>query len=230
MSDLAAVFDAVLNGDDVAASTATRAALDSGVSASEILGDACIPAMDEIGRLYEVGERYVPELLIAARAMQRALQILEPLLAGDSRETAGKVVIGTVAGDLHDIGKNLVAMMLNGAGFDVIDLGTDVTPSDFVTSVQQHAPDMVALSALLTSTMASISATIDALSEAGLRENVKVIIGGAPVTQGYAENVAADGYAPDAASGARMAKDMLARSSVTPGPSTTAPAERGGQA
>jgi 5-methyltetrahydrofolate--homocysteine methyltransferase len=165
--------------------------------------------MNEVGRLYEIGESYVPEMLIAARAMQTTLDILEPLLGADGLGTEGKVAIGTVAGDLHDIGKNLVAMMLGGAGFEVIDLGTNVTPTGYVEAIREHEPDIVGLSALLTTTMAAIEDTIAALAAAGLRQKVKVIIGGAPITQNLADKIGADGYAPDAASAARMAKAVM---------------------
>lgn len=207
--DLETVHNAVRDGDDATAATATQAALENGISATAILNEACLPAMTEVGRLYEIGESYVPEMLIAARAMQSALDILEPLLGADELGAEGKVVIGTVAGDLHDIGKNLVAMMLGGAGFEVIDLGTDVAPTGYVEAVREHEPDIVGLSALLTTTMAAIEDTIAALSAAGLRDKVKVIIGGAPITQGLADKIGADGYAPDAASAARTAKAML---------------------
>lgn len=207
--DLETVHNAVRDGDDATAATATQAALENGIPANAILNEACLPAMTEVGRLYEIGESYVPEMLIAARAMQRALDILEPLLGADGLGAEGKVVIGTVAGDLHDIGKNLVAMMLGGAGFEVVDLGTNVAPTGYVEAVREHEPDIVGLSALLTTTMAAIEDTIAALSAAGLRETVKVIVGGAPITQGLADKIGADGYAPDAASAARTAKAML---------------------
>ena len=207
--DLEAVYEAVLQGDDKAAGVETQTALDTGISASDILNKACIPAMDEFGRLFELGETYVPEMLIAARAMEKSLEILEPLLVEEDTAAAGKVAIGTVAGDLHDIGKNLVAIMLRGAGFEVVDLGTDVAPQEFVNAIREHEPDLIGMSALLTTTMASIDETLETLSEAGVREYVKVIIGGAPITQELADQVGADGYAPDAASAARLAKRLL---------------------
>jgi len=148
-------------------------------------------------------------MLIAARAMQQSLVILKPLLVEADVKTVGKVVVGTVAGDLHDIGKNLVAMMLEGAGFEIVDLGTDVSPEKFVAAVQEHEPDLVGMSALLTTTMVSIGKTLEALTEAGLREKVKVMVGGAPITQDFADKVGADGFAPDAGSASRMAKSML---------------------
>lgn len=209
MKELEAIYQAILEGDHKTAAVEVQAAIDGGLSPGEILNMACMPAMTEVGRLFEIGERYVPEMLIAARAMDKSLEILEPLLVGDALEKIGKVAIGTVAGDMHDVGKNLVAMMLRGAGFDVVDLGTDVAPQQFVDTVLEIEPDLIGLSALLTTTMGSIDETLDALSEAGLRDRVKVIIGGAPITQGLADNVGADGYAPDAASAARVAKALV---------------------
>ncbi|MBE7549810.1 MAG: corrinoid protein [Anaerolineales bacterium] len=206
---LETICEAVLKGNAKVAAAETQAAVEAGISASEILHQACIPAMTEVGRLFESGEKFVPEMLIAARAMQKALEILKPLLMQAEVETLGKVVIGTVAGDLHDIGKNLVAMMLEGSGFQIVDLGNDVSPEKFVEAVRQHEPDLVGMSALLTTTVASISETIQALTEAGLRDKVKVIIGGAPITQDFANKVGADGFAPDAGSVARMAKSLL---------------------
>jgi 5-methyltetrahydrofolate--homocysteine methyltransferase len=203
------IYEAVLRGDAKTAAAETQAALEAGIPAEEILHQACIPAMNEVGRLFEIGEKFVPEMLIAARAMQTALEILKPLLVEADIRSLGTVVVGTVAGDLHDIGKNLVAMMLEGAGFQIIDLGTDVAPEKFVAAVQENEPDMVGMSALLTTTMASISATIEALTEAGVRDKVKVIIGGAPITQDFADKVGADGFAPDAGSAPRMAKALL---------------------
>jgi 5-methyltetrahydrofolate--homocysteine methyltransferase len=205
------IYEAVLEGDAGTASAETQAALEAGTSAQDILHKACIPAMTEVGRLFEAGEKFVPEMLIAARAMQAALEFLRPELVEAEVKAVGKVVIGTVAGDLHDIGKNLVAMMLEGAGFEIIDLGTDVKPAEFVSAVQEHAPDLVGMSALLTTTMTSISETIDALTEAGVRDQVKVIIGGAPITQAFADQAGADGYAEGAGGASRVAKSLLER-------------------
>jgi 5-methyltetrahydrofolate--homocysteine methyltransferase len=206
---LESVYEAVLTGNAKAAAADTKSALDAGTSAADILHNACIPAMTEVGRLFEAGEKFVPEMLIAARAMQSALEILRPELVEAEVEAVGKVVIGTVAGDLHDIGKNLVAMMLEGAGFEIIDLGTDAKPDQFVAAVQEHEPDLVGMSALLTTTMTSISKTIDALTEAGLRDKVKIMIGGAPITQALADQVGADGYAESAGGASRLAKALL---------------------
>ena len=206
---LETIYEAVLDGDADAAKAETQVALEAGTSARDVLHEACIPAMTEVGQLFEAGEKFVPEMLIAARAMQGALEILKPQVVETGVEAVGKEVIGTVAGDLHDIGKNLVAMMLEGAGFEIVDLGTDVKPDAFVGAVQDHEPDLVGMSALLTTTMTSIPTTIEALTEAGVRDQVKVIIGGAPVTQAFADQVGADGYAEGAGGAARLANSLL---------------------
>ena len=206
---LESVYEAVLTGDAEEAAAGTETALGAGKSAADILHKACIPAMTEVGRLFEEGEMFVPEMLIAARAMQAALEILKPQLMATKVKAVGKVVIGTVAGDLHDIGKNLVAMMLEGAGFEIVDLGTDVKPEAFVAAVREHEPDLVGMSALLTTTMTSISKTIEALTEAGVRNQVKVLIGGAPITQAFADEAGADGYAEGAGGASRVARALL---------------------
>jgi 5-methyltetrahydrofolate--homocysteine methyltransferase len=206
---LEAVYAAILSGNAKKAAAAVQAALEAGLPADQILNEACIPAMDEVGRLFELGEKFVPEMLIAARAMQTGVNLLKPHLQEGNVKSLGKVVVGTVAGDLHDIGKNLVAMMLEGAGFEVIDLGTDVSPEQFVEVVQEQKPDLIGMSALLTTTMSAISTTLSALTEAGVRNQVKVIIGGAPVTQAFADSIGADGFAPDAGSAARVAKALV---------------------
>jgi len=206
---LNSIYDAVLKGDAKTTVTEVESALANSTSAEDILHQACIPAMNEVGRLFEIGEKFVPEMLIAARAMQAALNIIKPLLVDTDHKTLGKVVIGTVAGDLHDIGKNLVGMMLEGAGFVVIDLGTDVSAEKFVEAVHKHQPDLVGMSALLTTTMASIKTVLEALAEAGVRDQVKIIIGGAPITQDFADKVGADGFATDAGSASRVAKRLL---------------------
>jgi 5-methyltetrahydrofolate--homocysteine methyltransferase len=203
------IYQTVLNGDAKGAETAVKAALVNDISPEEILHKACIPAMAEVGRQFEEGEKFVPEMLISARAMKAGLAILKPLLAQDNVQPAGKVVVGTVAGDLHDIGKNLVGMMLEGSGFEVVDLGTDVGPQKFVAAVQENQPQIVAMSALLTTTMGSMKASIEALKAAELRDQVKVLIGGAPVTEEFAVMIGADSYAPDASSAARKAKLLL---------------------
>ena len=204
------IYDAVLAGNMPETTAGVQAALDKGVGAAAILHEALIPAMSEVGRLFEEGEYFVPEMLIAARAMQAGLKILKPLLVEENVQFSGKVAIGTVKGDLHDIGKNLVAMMLEGAGFEIIDLGTDVSPEKFIESITNDKLDIVAMSALLTTTMPNMAATIQAINEAGLREEVKIIIGGAPVTTEYAASIGADGYAPDASQAATLARRLVA--------------------
>jgi 5-methyltetrahydrofolate--homocysteine methyltransferase len=208
-AELEKLFDDILNGDMTTTPDSVQAALDAGVAPDVILNTGMIPAMTEAGRLFEVGDYFVPEMLIAARAMQAGLGILQPHLAATGVEPVGKVVIGTVQGDLHDIGKNLVAMMLEGAGFKVIDMGVDVPADRFAEAIREHAPQVVALSALLTTTMPQMGKTIAALREAGLLENTKVLIGGAPVTAAYAESIGADGYAADASKAATLAKSYL---------------------
>lgn len=206
---LDAIYNAVLSGNAPGAKAEVEAALAAGTSAETILNQACIPAMTEVGRLFEIGENFVPEMLIAARAMAAAANILKPLLAEEGVQQIGTVIIGTVGGDLHDIGKNLVGMMLEGAGFRIIDLGTDVSPQAFVDAVKAEKPDIIAMSALLTTTTKSIIATINALNEAGVRDSVKVMVGGAPITQDFADKFGADGFAADAGSAARKAKEMM---------------------
>jgi 5-methyltetrahydrofolate--homocysteine methyltransferase len=204
-----AIYQSVMEGDAPGTAAKVEAALAAGTPASDILNKGCIAAMGEVGRLFEEGEMFVPEMLIAARAMQAGMNLLKPHLAEGEITSAGKVLVGTVAGDLHDIGKNLVAMMMEGAGFEIVDLGTDVSADDFVSAVKEHKPNMIGMSALLTTTMPSMTATIEALTEAGLREQVKVLIGGAPVTQAFADEIGADGFAPDASSATRKAKELL---------------------
>jgi 5-methyltetrahydrofolate--homocysteine methyltransferase len=207
---LEAIYEAVLKGDAGTTEAEVKATLEAGTPPEDVLYKACIPAMEEVGRLFEEGEKFVPEMLISARAMQRAMGLLKPLLLQADIKTVGTVVVGTVAGDLHDIGKNLVGMMLEGSGFEVIDLGTDVGPQAFVDAVREHEPQVIGMSALLTTTMPSMGATVEALKEAGLRENVKVMIGGAPITQDFADKIGADGFAPDASSASRKAKELVA--------------------
>ena len=203
------IYTNVMDGQADAVKEKVKAALDAGISAPAILNDGMIAAMAEVGRLYEEGEYFVPEMLIAARAMQIGLALLKPYLKDSDVVSAGRVAIGTVKGDLHDIGKNLVAMMLEGAGFEIIDLGTDVAPDKFIGAVRERGAQIIALSALLTTTMPSIKATIEALTAAGLRQQVKVMIGGAPVTQEYANQVGADGFASDASRAVATAKELL---------------------
>jgi 5-methyltetrahydrofolate--homocysteine methyltransferase len=183
-------------------------ALDDGVPAGEILQGGLVAGMDEVGKDFKAGDLFVPEVLIAARAMHAGMDVLRPLLSESEAAGAGKYLIGTVKGDLHDIGKNLVKMMLEGAGFETIDLGTDVEPDAFVSAVRDHKPLMLGMSALLTTTMVQMRSTIDALEEAGLRDSVKIMVGGAPVTQSFAEEIGADAYAPDAASAVDTARAL----------------------
>jgi 5-methyltetrahydrofolate--homocysteine methyltransferase len=208
--DLTTIKQAVIEGDDKQVSTLTRRALDEGTSAETILNDALIVGMGEVGELFEQGEYFVPELLLSARAMQSAMEVLRPLLSASSYEPLGKVVMGTVQGDLHDIGKKLVAMMLEGSGFEVIDLGTDVAPARFVETVEESGAQVVGLSALLTTTLPAMEATVSALREAG-PVKVKVMIGGAPVTSAFASSIGADGYAPDASSAVALARRLVGK-------------------
>jgi 5-methyltetrahydrofolate--homocysteine methyltransferase len=206
---LEAIYEAVMNGDAGTTEAEVKAALEADTPPEDVLYKACIPAMEEVGRLFEEGEKFVPEMLISARAMQAAMRLLKPHLLEADIKTVGTVVVGTVAGDLHDIGKNLVAMMLEGSGFEVIDLGTDVSPQQFVEAVRENGPQVIGMSALLTTTMPSMGTTIEALKEAGLREGVKVMVGGAPITQDFADKIGADGFAPDASSASRQAKVLV---------------------
>ena len=208
MSKIDEIYQAVLNGEESEAVAAVENALQAGESPADILQKGMIAAMGEVGRLFEEGEYFVPEMLISARAMQAGLKILKPLLVASGIEPVGKVVIGTVKGDLHDIGKNLVAMMLEGAGFDVVDLGVDVAPEKFVAALAEDV-DLLGLSALLTTTMPGMEAAIKAVEAAGLRPRVKIMVGGAPVTAEYARRIGADGFAPDAGQAVSLAKSLL---------------------
>lgn len=205
------LFDAVLEGDFDGVKTNVQAALDTNLDPNVILNDGMIAAMREVGTRFEAGEYYVPEMLIAARAMQSGMVILKPYLQQTDRKSSGKVVIGTVKGDLHDIGKNLVSLMLEGAGYEIIDLGVDVPAEEFVKQVTSINPDVVGMSALLTTTMPSMKTTIDALTAAGLRNHIKVIIGGAPVTESYAHQIEADGFSPDASRAVQVVNDLLGK-------------------
>jgi 5-methyltetrahydrofolate--homocysteine methyltransferase len=206
--DLKSIFNGVLEGNASGVETGVQTALDGGVNAETILQEGLIAAMQEVGRLYEEGEFFVPEMLIAARAMQAGLGKLKPHLAEGDIQSAGKVAIGTVKGDLHDIGKNLVAMMLEGAGFEIVDLGTDVGPMAFAEAVQNGA-NVVGMSALLTTTMNNMKDVIEAIEDIGMRDKVKVVIGGAPVTDEFAQQIGADAFAPDASSAVRRIKALL---------------------
>jgi 5-methyltetrahydrofolate--homocysteine methyltransferase len=208
MADLQALADAVIKGDQNTAVEITKTALSEGTAAKNVLDEGLIAGMDVIGARFKKNEVYIPEVLIAARAMKMAMEILEPELAKEGVEPVGKFLIGTVQGDLHDIGKNLVAMMLKGAGFEVVDLGVDIGPEKFVEQAKAADAQVIGMSALLTTTMLGMEKTISALKEAGV--SAKIMIGGAPVTQGYADKIGAHGYAPDAASAVDTAKDLVA--------------------
>jgi 5-methyltetrahydrofolate--homocysteine methyltransferase len=210
MADFRAIADAVKAGRAKIVKTLVTDAVAEGVPAETILNDGLIVGMNELGILFKNNEVYVPEVLIAARAMKTGTEILKPLLADANAQSRGVVAIGTVKGDLHDIGKNLVGMMLEGAGFTVIDLGVDVSPEAYIDAVKNQGAQIVGMSAQLTTTMPSIKLSIDAIREAGVREKVKIMIGGAPVTQSFADEVGADGYSPDAASAADLAKLLIA--------------------
>ena len=206
---LKTVYDDVINGDRTAVEAGVRAAMEAGQPVASILNEALIAAMKEVGERFERQDFYVPEMLVAARAMQAGLTILKPHLVQAGVPAAGKVVIGTVKGDLHDIGKSLVGMMLEGAGFEVIDLGTDVGPEKFGEAVRTHKPQLVGMSALLTTTMQNMKSTIEALEDLGVRNQVKVLVGGAPLTDVFAKEIGADGYAPDASRAVTLAKSLL---------------------
>jgi 5-methyltetrahydrofolate--homocysteine methyltransferase len=203
-----AIYSSIIDGEQVEAANSVKKALELGINPETILNDGMLAAMKEVGRLFEEGEYYVPEMLVSARAMQAGMILLKPHLVSADVKGSGKVVAGTVQGDLHDIGKNLVCMMLEGAAFEIIDLGSDVSPAKYVEAVKEHKADLVAMSALLTTTMPNMKATIDALKEAGLRDQVKVMVGGAPLSTKYAEEIGADGYAPDASRAVALAKSL----------------------
>jgi corrinoid protein of di/trimethylamine methyltransferase len=211
MADLSRLHEAILTGDSKTAIAVTKEALAENADPLDLVTNYMVPAMDEVGRRFECEEYFVPELLLAARAMKGSLALLRPLLAAQGSEPVGRVVIGTVKGDLHDIGKNLVASMLEGGGFEVIDLGTDVAPEKFVQMAQERNANIVCLSALLTVTMPSMKNTIEAIDQAGLRDRVKVMIGGAPVTKQYASEIGADGYGENANEAVRLARTLVAK-------------------
>jgi 5-methyltetrahydrofolate--homocysteine methyltransferase len=205
---LETIFQNVTEGKKAEVESGVQAALNSGISAEDILNKALIAAMDDVGQRFEAGDFFVPEMLVAARAMQAGLDILKPYLAETGVQSAGTVAIGTVKGDLHDIGKNLVGMMLEGAGFEVIDLGTDVDPGKFAEAVRNGA-NVVGMSALLTTTMGGMADVIEAVEDVNMREEVKIIVGGAPVTPEYAEQIGADGFAADASSAVKKVRELL---------------------
>jgi 5-methyltetrahydrofolate--homocysteine methyltransferase len=209
MADLTKISQNLIDGKAPIVKQLVTDAIAEGVTPATILNESLIVGMNEVGRRFKANEFYVPEVLLAARAMHGAMAILKPLLVAGKVKPRGVVVLGTVKGDLHDIGKNLVGMMLEGSGFQLVDAGVDVSPEKFVAAVKENKPDVVAMSALLTTTMTNMKTTIAALSEAGVRKSVKVMVGGAPLTQRYADEIGADGYAPDAASAAELAATLL---------------------
>jgi corrinoid protein of di/trimethylamine methyltransferase len=209
MADLKQLYEAVISGDAKGAHAATEQALAEGIDPLKLVNDYMIPAMDEVGRRFECNDYFVPELLISARAMKAALDIIRPLLTARGDQPAGRVAIGTVKGDLHDIGKNLVASLLEGGGFEVIDLGVNVPPEKFIATVKEKNANIIAMSALLTTTMPAMKTTIEALRQAGVRDKVKVLIGGAPITQKYADEIGADGYSENAVGAVALAKKAV---------------------
>ena len=210
MSDiLKQIAENLYEGENEKVAELVQKALDSGLAVNEILQNSLIAGMDIVGKDFKEGELFVPEVLVAARAMHAGMDILRPLLAESDTSSAGKYLIGTVKGDLHDIGKNLVKMMIEGAGFETIDLGTNVPPEAFVEAVREHEPDIVGMSALLTTTMTQMKISIEALEEAGVRDSIKIMVGGAPVTASFAEQIGADAYAPGAASAVNEARQLL---------------------
>lgn len=208
--DLGVIYDGVISGDEVSVERLVQEALGRGVEPGLIVKEQLIPAMEEAGARFEREEFFVPEMLLAARAMQSGLTVLKPLLRGRETGPAHRVVIGTVQSDIHDLGKNLVSIMLGGAGFEVTDLGADVSPERFVEAVRDQRPHIVGMSSLMTTTMVSMKRIVDALTEADLRQDVKVIVGGAPLTQQYCDEIGADAYAPDAWSAVKKAKEIVA--------------------
>jgi 5-methyltetrahydrofolate--homocysteine methyltransferase len=203
------IYNAILEGDKDAAEENIKSALETGVGATQLLDEAMIPAMREVGKRFEDGDYFVPEMLVAARAMQGGLNLVRPLLLKAGVKPLGSVVMGTVKGDLHDIGKNLVSIMLEGAGFTIHDLGIDVPPEKFVQAVQELHPDVVGISAMLTTTMPGMKTVVDMLASAGLREQVKVIVGGAPLTESFAQQIGADGFASDASRATTLVRSLI---------------------
>jgi corrinoid protein of di/trimethylamine methyltransferase len=210
MSRSTELYEAILKGDAKKAHAVTQAAIEAGTAPMELITGSMVPAMDEVGRLFEEEEYFVPELLLAGRAMKSAMELLRPLMTASGEKLGARVVIGTVKGDLHDIGKNIVGSMLEGSGFEVIDLGADVSPEKFVAAVEEREPQFVCMSALLTVTMPAMKTTIEALKGAGLRTRVKVLIGGAPVTMEYAREIGADGYSENASGAVGLVRNLLA--------------------
>ncbi|MFT5369694.1 MAG: 5-methyltetrahydrofolate--homocysteine methyltransferase [Candidatus Latescibacterota bacterium] len=214
MADLQAIAENVINGQAPAVSEAVQKALEENIPVQDILHEGLIAGMNVVGVRFKNNEFYIPEVLIAARAMKAGLALIRPKLLEAKIKSSGKVCIGTVKGDLHDIGKNLVGMMLEGAGFEVVDLGVDVAPDTFVASVREQGIQIVCMSALLTTTMASLQTTVEAIKAAGLTDNVRIMIGGAPITQEYADKIGAHGYAADAATATERARELIAEMAI----------------
>ncbi|MDR3541633.1 MAG: corrinoid protein [Desulfosporosinus sp.] len=210
MSDFESLAQIVINGDFVGVKSQTQKMIDSGLDPIEIINQGLMAGMNVVGVRFKAGDMYVPEVMMSARAMSTGIELVKPLITDKDMPTAGKMVIGTVKGDLHDIGKKLVVMMMESAGFEIIDLGVDIDPATFVKAVKEHNPQIIGMSALLTTTMLSMRDTIEALKKEGLRESVKVIIGGAPITQAFAVQIGADGYAPDAATATDLCRRVIA--------------------
>jgi len=209
MTDLKNLYDAIIKGDLELSVSTTKSAIDEGVDPQMIIKDFMIPAMDKIGGMFEDCDVFIPELLLAARAMKGSLTLIQPLLTSGGAESNGKIIIGTVRGDLHDIGKNIVGSMLEGAGFQVINLGNDVSPQKFIDAIQTYNPQIVAMSALLTTTMTSMETAVNAIREAGLRDKVKIMIGGAPVTANFSNKIGADGYSDNANGAVKLARELI---------------------
>ncbi|HWQ41559.1 MAG TPA: corrinoid protein [Desulfosporosinus sp.] len=209
MSDFDSLAQIVIKGDFLGAKSQTQKMIDNGTDPIEIINQGLMTGMNVVGVRFKAGDMFVPEVMMSARAMSAGIELVKPLIAERDMPTAGKVVIGTVKGDLHDIGKKLVVMMLESAGFEIVDLGVDIDPATFVKAVKEHKPQVIGMSALLTTTMLSMVDTIEALKEEGLRDSVKIIIGGAPITPAFAEQIGADGYAPDAASATDLCRRLI---------------------
>lgn len=209
MSELNQIKEALISPDEEKIIQLVNTCLEKGISAGEILNNGLIAGMDIVGEKMENGDMFIPEVLMAARAMGKGVEILKPLLGDDQRSTRGNVIIGTVKGDLHDIGKNLVAMMMESAGLTVHNIGVDIAPETFISEIKEKNADIVCLSALLTTTMPMMKQTIDAIVESGIREQIKIMVGGAPVTQAFADEIGADAFAPDAGSAAKTAKSLV---------------------
>jgi 5-methyltetrahydrofolate--homocysteine methyltransferase len=209
MADRSGLYEAIINGDENLVLQFVKEAINEKADPAELINTWMIPAMDEVGRRFEEQEFFVPELLLAGRAMKKGLELLRPLLVAGDAQPAGRIVLGTVKGDLHDIGKNMVGSLLEGAGFEIFDLGIDVSPEKFVEAVKTHNAQIVALSALLTMTMPAMKKVVEALSESGLRNRIKIIIGGAPITQEFANQIGADGYGENANSAVTLARSLM---------------------